>query len=487
MVPVYGCGGSEIIDCSHVLNSKWSKVFGLPVSVPAFGLYATLLGILSLVRRPVPPAFTRLLWSGLTAGATMAGLAAVWFIGLQVFLLNHLCPYCLAVHSCGIILAGLLLTSSLTTFRQKAVMASFGVTGVALLMTTQILTPEADNFEVIRYDVVDFADDVTPDPESAGLEVFTAPGDFFEAPGSEPEISGRVTNEASSETDSSPLSAPPTEPSKEAVKAESPQPVASNLLLILPPRFWMLLQLLGDLGQEPSADGASAAAAAEKGTTQSTQESSENTETAGSADKVEEPAKPERRLITVAGNQVTLDVRQWPLLGKPDAKYIFVEMFDYTCPHCRNTHHAIKGAFDHFGEDLAIVALPVPLDTSCNPYASGGGHAGGCELSRIAVAVWRVAPDKFREFHDWMFASSRTTASARSYAEQLVGAENFRKEFGSKTPADYVKRHVDLYAKVGKGSVPKLLFPKSTINGEVNSKTTLCRTIENELKNVPGK
>ena len=45
--PVIGCGGSDLIDCDHVLNSHWSKIFGLPVSIPAVGLYATLLGLLA--------------------------------------------------------------------------------------------------------------------------------------------------------------------------------------------------------------------------------------------------------------------------------------------------------------------------------------------------------------------------------------------------------------------------------------------------------
>ena len=194
------------------------------------------------------------------------------------------------------------------------------------------------------------------------------------------------------------------------------------------------------------------------------------------------PEVPKQRTVTVAGNTVTLNVKQWPLLGKPNAQYIFVEMFDYTCPHCRNTHHAIKGAFEQYGENLAIVALAVPLDPSCNNAATGSGHAGACELAKISVTVWRVSPENFREFHDWMFESTRTVSSARAQAEKLVGAERFQKEYASKVPADYVKRHVDLYKKVGQGSVPKLLFPKSTINGEINSKSTLCSTIERELQ-----
>src|SRR5580700_3057791 len=93
------------------------------------------------------------------------------------------------------------------------------------------------------------------------------------------------------------------------------------------------------------------------------------------------PKETKRRLINVNGGQFSLDIRQWPLIGKPDAKFVFVEMFDYTCPYCRATHQAVRGAIEHFGDDLAIIALPVPLDASCNRTVTQTGpeHADACE------------------------------------------------------------------------------------------------------------
>ena len=82
---------------------------------------------------------------------------------------------------------------------------------------------------------------------------------------------------------------------------------------------------------------------------------------------------------------------------------------------------------------------------------------------------------------------TQNPATARRKAEALVGAAEFRKEFASTIPSDYIKRHVDLYVKIGSGSVPKLLFPQSTMTGEVNSKSTLCSTIERELVTVVRK
>ena len=509
MTPVYGCGGGEVIDCGHVLKSKWSKVFGIPVSVPAGGLYASMLVLLGFAGLNAPRAMKQMVWNALTAGACMAGLAALWFISLQIFALSKICPYCVAVHTCGLTMAALMIRNRFSEPHHKKMAASFSAAAVAGLITVQSMTPEPEVLKVTRYDNVTSSEAIAAG--DAGSDVFEAPGEVFEAPGEM--FEAPVVDEAPTDNSSSST----TEESGEAVKAETTQPVASTLLLLVPPRLLNLTQITFSTqdaaaaesdkaadsqkpveaakateGEKPAENSAPPAEGDKPAAETSTKDG--GAETTEKKDEKAEPAKadaaptvPERKLITVAGNRITLDVKQWPLLGHADAQYVFVEMFDYTCPHCRNTHHAIKGAFENYGNRLAILALPVPLERACNDTASGGGHAGACELAKISIAVWRVSPEKFHEFHDWMFETTRSAASARAQAEKLVGAERFRKEYGSKIPSEYVKRHVDLYKKVGQGSVPKLLFPKSTIDGAINSKTTMVSTIERELRDVAVK
>ncbi|MDA0284050.1 MAG: thioredoxin domain-containing protein [Planctomycetota bacterium] len=132
----------------------------------------------------------------------------------------------------------------------------------------------------------------------------------------------------------------------------------------------------------------------------STETSGKDDKNGDSADKADD-ARPERRVIRIIGD-TKLDVRHWPLLGKPDAKYVFVEMFDYTCPHCRDMHHEIDAAFKKFGDDLAVLALPIPLNATCNDQVgtTESQHRESCELANLAVAVWRLKPDKYHEYHD---------------------------------------------------------------------------------------
>jgi protein-disulfide isomerase len=203
------------------------------------------------------------------------------------------------------------------------------------------------------------------------------------------------------------------------------------------------------------------------------------------SDEVAGDAEPARRIIRIIGD-TKLDVRQWPLLGKPDAKYVFVEMFDYTCPHCRDMHQEIDAALERFGDDLAVLTLPVPLNASCNNQVGRTEfqHRESCEIANFAVTVWRLKPKKYHAYHDWLFEPNvaRTAAVSRKRAVEIVGEEPLKKALSKRVPQKYIASHVKLYAKAGAGSIPKMLFPNITLVGNVGS-AKLCETIESELGN----
>ena len=195
--------------------------------------------------------------------------------------------------------------------------------------------------------------------------------------------------------------------------------------------------------------------------------------------------KPNMAVINLTSGPTRLNVRHWPSIGNPDAKYVFVEMFDYTCPHCRETHSAIDGAMKTFGKDLAVICLPVPLDGKCNNVfrVNNGKHAEACEVARIAIGVWRCKPSDFHKFHDWMFAApvARTPAAARAFGEQLVGKEKLTAELNQKYANQYIASHVKLYKGAGAGAVPKLMFPRSNVKGKIASANTLIDMIKRQF------
>lgn len=196
-------------------------------------------------------------------------------------------------------------------------------------------------------------------------------------------------------------------------------------------------------------------------------------------------ARQERRVVKIIGD-TKLDVRQWPLIGKPDAKYVIVEMFDYTCPHCRDLHHELDAVLKNYGDDLAVITLQVPLNVTCNNQVgtTESQHRDACEIANLAVTVWRLDPRKYHEYHDWLFkpTQARTSADARKRAIEIVGEERLTKMLATGIPQKFIASHVKLYARAGAGSIPKILFPNITLVGNVGS-VKLAETIVQQLNN----
>ncbi len=87
-IGIAGCGGGSA--CEVVLNSRWSQIFGVPVTL--FGMLVYLGLMFSMT-----PRGHRLLASMLGAIAA----AAFWFTFVQAVLLGKFCPWCMTVHALG--------------------------------------------------------------------------------------------------------------------------------------------------------------------------------------------------------------------------------------------------------------------------------------------------------------------------------------------------------------------------------------------------
>ena len=88
---VAGCGPSE--GCGKVLSSKWSSVLTVPVSLPGIAMYLGLLFTLPKARQNKGGATVAL------ALAFSIIFGALWFTGVQMFLIKSYCVYCCATHA----------------------------------------------------------------------------------------------------------------------------------------------------------------------------------------------------------------------------------------------------------------------------------------------------------------------------------------------------------------------------------------------------
>ncbi len=105
---VIGCGGGS--PCDQVLTSKWSALRGvLPVSGLAAGTYLAMLLASFFIGPATAASDRRLAWSAMLVLVGAAAGSAVWFTIVQKWIIGAFCPYCMATHITGLLLAALVI------------------------------------------------------------------------------------------------------------------------------------------------------------------------------------------------------------------------------------------------------------------------------------------------------------------------------------------------------------------------------------------
>ena len=438
---ILGCGGG-VFSCDHVLTSKWSLLLGLPVAAWAGSMYlGVLTALLATARSAVsmqPSLLRQWTWSIVTTAAVSAGLAALWFIGLQAFVLEHFCPWCLGAHTCGICLSIATLCYSPLAGQAKAMCASLGFTGTLGLVVIQLMTPTPQTYQEENFPQTPLDGGVIEEPAT-----FEAPGgDVFMAPDVQSSI--------------------PKTNLKWLAQLDRTQWDSAVRLLVNP--TLLLTSQVADQASKPAPAAQPAAAAPQSG------------EAAA--------APPQPRTVHLSRANIKLNPKHWPMVGSPEAKHIFVEMFDYTCKHCRKTQMAILGARTTLKADLGIIVLPVPLNRNCNPYATGNPNANACELAELSLAVWKAdqadetgAKANFEKYHEWLLTGDNppSVTEAKAKAESMVGVDALKAE--KETAVKFLKSTADIYNRAGAGAVPKLIFPTTVLTGEMQAPKPLIDTI----------
>ena len=150
--PVGGCGPGS--GCDRVLGSSWAYFLGIPVTAPGLAAYLALLGISWRFRR-----YSSLGLLGVLLCISIIG-AALWFFGLQLWVIKSFCPWCCTAHGFAVLASGLMLHQILTTSRpsvsaskagatfspaQASLAALAGLMLVAALAGSQTLFPKQRN------------------------------------------------------------------------------------------------------------------------------------------------------------------------------------------------------------------------------------------------------------------------------------------------------------------------------------------------------
>jgi hypothetical protein len=116
-------------------------------------------------------------------------------------------------------------------------------------------------------------------------------------------------------------------------------------------------------------------------------------------------------------------------------------------------HSIIKRAASRYGEQVAIIVIPIPMEKGCNKLITDPATSkpGACTTARMSLGVARLKPYAFARFHDWLMADKdeppRLDAIiAKSYG--LVDRNKLRELRNSEKLDKQIAQYVDLYANL---------------------------------------
>jgi uncharacterized membrane protein len=382
--PLAGCGPGS--GCDQVLKSRWAYWLSLPVSVPALFVYVALLAAAVLVRKRTSPDDERGAWTAIIPLSVVVAGAALWFVGLQVFVIKAFCKFCMVAHACGFTAAVLCLKS--VPWAEDP--------------TTPMWSPGSGKRGV---------------PRGAGFQLVL-------------------------------------------VGLLGVGVLAGGQLLFQPQRNVVAVLPVGGVRAPNSAPNSTAARV-----TNSTL-----------------PPSPDARLIaprllSLYTNQFLIRLDDVPLIGSPDAPHVIVYLFDYTCPHCRELHGILAAAQRQFSNELAVVSLPMPMSTNCNPLIPGHFISGSnsCDYARLGLAVWVAKPGALRQFDDWFFTPENPVPveQAREYAARLVGGAQLEIALADRRVQEQITTdcllHYANWQATGRPTMPQLILGQAVSLGPLNS------------------
>ena len=373
----WGCGAGS--GCADVLRSRWSNVAGIPAGLFAALAYLALAGLTWRSARKPGGWRTK----GIVIVASLVMSTAIYFILLQVAVIQVLCGWCLFDHALGLLAA---LTAFIVARRQ-----------------TPRLTPA-----VMKKSRLD-------DPLAE-----------YDAPQSEP------------------LSQP-------RGRRASALPglltgVAISMGFVITQHFTGRTPDIARIESGPEAEG-------EGGDLK----------------------------LTLKNGEAAIRLSSSPVLGSPQASRRLVLMYDYCCPHCREAHAVIRRLQPLAKNDWQVVFVPAPLNRDCNSAIEETEERfrDACELARLSLAVWKLRPDDWPAFDDWLFEPElpRPLAEAKVHAAALYGELEVAESLLDPAINQAIQSNVAAWIASGSQVLPVILSPGvSGIAGRTES--------EDELKSV---
>ena len=463
---VAGCGVGASNGCDVVLSSSWSRWLGVPVAVLGLACY-TALASLSVLLWLRSEAAGHWIATAFVMLSIVAAGASLWFIGVQVFAIHDYCKFCLVTDVFGIILGSVAVAATV-----KALWSTRGASQSRSLPPAIMGTRPAAAVPGVRTTAVAVATAASP------------PSLAFAFGGAVPLLALLIGGQL--------LFASKTYQVEQvalgdAIKFDNSgngKPVEESSTATT--RVAMRVPSEGE--EELPSD--SAARSGDPAATDATT-ATDDAPTASAA-----PASPpaHERMVKFLGGKLELDVSKHPLIGSPDAPHVVIEMVSYNCPHCRKMHALVEDAVHRYGDQVAVLVMPVPLDKDCNKLITDAAisHRGACGTARMVISVAKLNPSAFPKLHDFLMSGDKDKPPAMERlipkAQGLVDRDRLRELMKSAEVNKQLAGYVDLFGQLQSQShgskafgLPVQILGDKVMSGEVEKAEDIYKAWEENL------
>lgn len=146
------------------------------------------------------------------------------------------------------------------------------------------------------------------------------------------------------------------------------------------------------------------------------------------------------------------------VLGNPKGDVTLVEFFDYNCGYCRHAYSDLRRLMDE-DPKLRVVLKEFPV------LGPGSGEA-----AQVAVAVNKIAPEKYGAFHDALITGRGQADGARAMAAATsIGLDeaDVRKEMQTALVNDTLTEVYGLAERLGINGTPSYVVGDEVVVGAV--------------------
>jgi protein-disulfide isomerase len=149
-----------------------------------------------------------------------------------------------------------------------------------------------------------------------------------------------------------------------------------------------------------------------------------------------------------------------PKYGTPNAKNSIVTFYDYNCGYCKKMSEVIKQIVDG-KQDVYIVFKELPIL-----------GADSLKASKLAIAVYKIAPAKYLDFHFALMDDSSDSSIDQKVQNicKTLGIDNAKlyKEIEDPSVQSVIDKNLEIAKGIGFRSTPTVIVNEQLIPGYVD-------------------